>query len=154
MGIPKSLMDDAQADDDTRLLALESAMSVAQGNISAAQSAISTAQGQIATIQGQITALQSGKADVAGQIFTGNISAPNLSGTNTGNQIAAAPTVTYTTTSLGTIGGVVILGITVVDAASMNAKMATIEAKLNNLGDDDTSIRSKLQTATPSALMS
>jgi hypothetical protein len=146
MGIHKSLLDDAQADDDTRITACE-------GDISACLSAIAAMQADITAMMGQLSALMSGKADVAGQVFTGSISAPNLSGTNTGNQIAGAPTVTYTTTSLAPIGGVVILGITVVDAATMNARMATIEAKLNNLGDDDSSIRGTLQSATPSPLM-
>lgn len=67
----------------------------------------------LSTINTNFTNLNSGKAEVTGQVFTGAISATNLSGTNTGDQInitGNAATATTVTTNANLTGPITSVG--------------------------------------------
>lgn len=169
MGIPKSIVDDVQADDDSRITACENDIVGCQNDIAGCmadiaalqalvtslQTAVTTAQGQITTIQGQITALQSDKANVSGQVFTGAISATNLSGTNTGNQIASAvPAVTSTDLTYSDATGVSILGLGLFPTvAELNSRCNEIKADFNALRAECGALKTNLAAASPSPLL-
>lgn len=169
MGIPKSIVDNVQADDNTRITACENDIVGCQNDIASCmadiaalqalvtslQSAVTTAQGQIATLQGQVAALQTDKANVSGQVFTGAISATNLSGTNTGNQIAAAvPAVTSTNLTYADATGVSILGLGLFPTvAELNSRCNEIKTDFNALRTECTELKSSLVAASPSPLL-
>lgn len=132
MGIPKAIVDNVQAADNGRITACEN---------------------DISALQATIALLLTDKANVSGQVFTGAVSATNLSGTNTGNQLAAAMTPAFGSANIVDAVAVTILGFDVVSLSDFNNRMQVIEDYLNELGGDATTLRSRLQAASPSALL-
>lgn len=64
----------------------------------------------LSTINTNFTALNSGKAEVSGQVFTGAVTATNLSGTNTGDQTNITGNAATVTTNANLTGDVTSVG--------------------------------------------
>jgi hypothetical protein len=125
MGIHKSMLDNAQADDDSRITACEA---------------------DIVTLQGQVASLQSDLATALSAISA-------LQAANSGDQSATAPTITSTDIAYADATGVSILGIGVATLAEFNDRLGEVRDDFNAMRSEVVDLVDNLQAASPAPLL-